>query len=145
MRIAEIVDVYGAGIVCALDVRREYRVQRPLLEHKFGNSQVNRLGIIVDDIAVLCRLREHQLLYKVPGDAVERQVTQLAAEAAFGEFVIDQFADQGCVHRADFACNNRVFHRFRNAHRDFRGELGLFHDLLDDPVPVPRQRHVLRC
>ena len=144
VRIAQVVQVQRAGVVRVLEVGGEDRVQRPLLEHQLRDAQLDGLGVVVDDVAVLEALRVHQPVHELPRHAVDRQVAQLVAVAAQRQLVVEQLADQRAVHAAHAAGDDLVFHRLGDVERDLFVQVGVAHERVDEFLAVPRQRAAAR-
>jgi len=113
--IAEVVQMNGAGVVGAFDVVVEDGVERPLFEDELGDAEVDRFGVVVDDVGVFVRFGEHQVVDVVERNAVEGEVAQLRLVAALGQLVINEFADERGVNGGHFAADDPVFNRFGDA------------------------------
>ena len=94
MGIAQVVEVDGAGVVGGLHLGGEDRVKTPLLQDQLRNRKIHRLGVVVDDVAVLVRLGVHQVLDELPGNRIHRQVAKTADISVGLEDVVHHLANQ---------------------------------------------------
>ena len=143
VRVAEVVEVDRARVVRRLQVLREDRVQRPLLEHQLRDAQLHRLGIVVDDVAVLLALGVHQAVDELARDAVHREVAQLVAVATEGKLVVQQLAYEVAVDAVDAARDDLVLDRLRDVEGDFLVEVRVAAEGVDQLLAVPGHRVAL--
>ena len=137
MRIAQVVQMDRAGVVGLLDLGGEDGVERPLLQDQLGDPEIDRLGVVVDDVAVLDRLREHQAFEQRARDRVERQIAQLVLELELGKCVVDHGADQLGAQRGEIAGDHPVLDDLGDIGGQILGDLGFLQQGVDDPLAVP--------
>ncbi len=140
MRIAQVVQVNRPGVMRLLQVRRENSIQRPLLQHQLSDAQLHRLGVVIDDIAVLEALGIHQPVHKLTRHAIDRQVAQLVAIATQRQFIVQHFADQRAVHTVHTAGDDLVLDRLGDVQRHLPIQIGVLHQRVDQFLAIPRQR-----
>jgi len=143
MGIPQVVQVDRPGIVGPLDLGAEDGIQRPLLEDELGQPQVHRLGVVVHDVAVLGRLLVHQILHEVLGYPVDGEVAQVRVVTPLGQLVVDQFPDQGGVHRLHLAVDDAVLHRLGHPDGHLDRQVGVLGDGVDDALVIPGKGDVV--
>ena len=134
----------GARVVRLLDGGAEDGVERPLLEHELRQRQVDGLGVVRHDVAVLRRLREHQVLDELARNVVQREILQAAAVPALHQDVVHQLADELRPDRVDVAPDDLVLDLLRDVVRRLLLHPQLLDQLLRDARAVPRQQIVAR-
>jgi len=136
-RVAQVVEVHHPGQVRLADVRAEDLLEGVLLQHRLGDGEVDRLGVVSADVGVFLGLREDELVEVELRDAQDGLALEGGVQAALEEFVVHEFTDEARGDALEAAGEEAALDGVGDLVGDVRRQVGLGLERHGDAALVP--------